>query len=352
MLSVLTSKPAGRDEPMGAMAMRPTKHTLASIIGLGALGVAAYAARRRGRRPRPAGVNRIVLLAFVRTPRGARPHAQPFASRVTRQVRVTRADAASEPGTAPVSYVPLALPAAAGDRGSTWPRPERSAPEPPARDQHTWDPHAQDQHTQGQQLLERIERSFREMYLNLISIIQGVAFGFLAEQVLAARTMGAGGWLAFGICFLMIVAVWQEYMVGSTTFAWTPSLLDTFVPFAIGVTEFLLIGAMTSSAAAFLTRLGIFLATGAAAYGNWLLHARSGTAFNQAAYAVLRTYVLFGTAYCLFLVAAVPALLWLGTLAGLGDVTLLAIGLTLVLPLFGHSVLNWSWRLHRIRTRL
>ena len=40
---------------------------------------------------------------------------------------------------------------------------------------------------------------------------------------------------------LIIMGVWYEYMMGSLTLRWIPSIFDSIIPFLLGFTEFLMI---------------------------------------------------------------------------------------------------------------
>jgi len=92
------------------------------------------------------------------------------------------------------------------------------------------------------ELVSRLESSFRDVYLQLLSIIQGVAFGFLATITLSRRSsLNAVEWWALLASLVLVLTVWQDYMVGSTAFAWIPTLLDTIIPFGLGVAEFAMI---------------------------------------------------------------------------------------------------------------
>jgi hypothetical protein len=94
----------------------------------------------------------------------------------------------------------------------------------------------------GDELMVRVEASFRDLYLQLLSIIQGFAFGFLATTTLEHKgQLDPAEWVALAGCLATIVVVWQDYMVGATAFAWVPTLLDTIVPFGLGIAEFAMI---------------------------------------------------------------------------------------------------------------
>lgn len=200
------------------------------------------------------------------------------------------------------------------------------------------------------EVIKQLEESFRDLYLTLISIIQGVTVAFLAEHLFAAPHPTTSQWLAYVVCFLVMVVVWMEYMVGSCAFTWIPTLLDSVIPFSLGMAQFPLIIAARESAGAFLTRLAIFLAVGVVAYGNWLYHARHGGSLNQHSRPILCRYVIFGSTACLATLAVVVVLVVLHNAGvGISDTALLATALVVVQPLFLHSLRDWSWALSRIR---
>lgn len=198
-------------------------------------------------------------------------------------------------------------------------------------------------------VIKQLEESFREMYLTLVSIIQGVTFGFLADRLFTTPHPTTEQWLAYAVCFLMMVVVWMEYMVGSTAFTWIPTLLDSIVPFGLGMAEVPLIIAARMDAGTFLTRLAIFLAVGLLAYTNWLYHAAHGGELNRHSYPILGHYVRFGTVACSATLVVTLAFVALRN-AGIevSDVGFLVATLVLVQPLFLHSIRDWTIALHRI----
>ena len=201
-------------------------------------------------------------------------------------------------------------------------------------------------------VIRQLEESFREMYLALVSIIQGFTSAFLAERLFADPRPTVEQWLAYAICFMMMITVWMEYMVGSTAFTWIPTLLDSIIPFGLGMAEVPLIIGARMDASAFLIRLAAFLTVGLLAYLNWLYHAAHGGELNRHSYPILGRYVRFGTVSCLVLIATTVALVALRNAdIGFGDVSALVAALVLVQPLFLHSIYDWTIVLNRIRSR-
>lgn len=214
-------------------------------------------------------------------------------------------------------------------------------------------PTPNDSHPQGQdasQLTDRVESAFREVYLTLISIIQGVTFGFLAASAFSDPTPNRDQWIAYAICLIAIVVVWQEYMVGATAFTWTPTVLDSVVPFGIGILEFLLVASARQGVGAFLASFTAYFGAGMLAYGNWLFHARRGVDLNRKiSYPRLGRYVRFGTTICIVNFVASFGLYWFHRLyTSVNDVIYLIVALSLMLPLFLHSIVNWNIPLRKI----
>jgi hypothetical protein len=199
------------------------------------------------------------------------------------------------------------------------------------------------------ELVDRIESAFRDVYLTLISIIQGVAFSFLAASAFSDPHPNLNQWIAYTICLISIIVVWQEYMVGATAFTWTPSIFDSVVPFGLGIVEFLLIANVKRGTEAFLVCFAIFLGVGIVGYGNWLFHARRGADLNKKiSYPILGRYVRFGTTTCTLAFVALLGLLWAHGPIDLSDTVFLLTALGLFSPLFFHSIFNWSLPLYRI----
>jgi hypothetical protein len=199
-------------------------------------------------------------------------------------------------------------------------------------------------------LTERVELAFRDVYLTLISIIQGVTFGFLATSAFGSSTPNRNQWIAYAICFIAIILVWQEYMVGATAFTWTPTVLDSVVPFGIGILEFLLIASVRQGVGAFLASFAAYFGAGIVAYGNWLFHARRGVDLNtKISYPRLGRYVRFGVITCAAnFVVSVGFIGARHIFAGINDVVYLIMALSLMVPLFVHSIFNWNIPLRKI----
>lgn len=124
--------------------------------------------------------------------------------------------------------------------------------------------------------VQRIEAAFRDVYLTLVSIIQGVALGFLVQQVGDGYhdiDLDRAGRIV--TIFAAIVIIWQEYAVGSTMYAWIPGTIDAVVPFLLGAAEGLMIAALDAPVAEFLAIFATTVAVGLAAAVNYARHAKA-----------------------------------------------------------------------------
>jgi hypothetical protein len=121
---------------------------------------------------------------------------------------------------------------------ATQPSADVSSDPPPRSDSVSSDPEIE-------RFVDRIENSFREIYLTIIGIVQGVALGYLAITIVDDyQTLGVDrrGRIVGIILFFLIC--WQEYMVGSCAFSWVPTILDSIAPFLLGLAEFFVIAAI------------------------------------------------------------------------------------------------------------
>jgi len=89
---------------------------------------------------------------------------------------------------------------------------------------------------------ERVKRTYSSGYLTLVSIIQAIIFGYfivtLGENFTDITPLKA---LISLSTFLVIIIIWNEYMIGSTTLRYIPRLTESSLPFLVGFTEFLII---------------------------------------------------------------------------------------------------------------
>jgi heme exporter protein D len=102
----------------------------------------------------------------------------------------------------------------------------------------------------------------------------------------------------------------------------------------------------------FLMRFVLFVGVNATGYANWFVRAKWGGEFNRASYQALGGYVRFGVTYSLAACVMSLGLLWAYSLNSANrDWLYLAVSLATVLPLFVHSIWQWSVPLHGIHRR-
>jgi hypothetical protein len=85
---------------------------------------------------------------------------------------------------------------------------------------------------------QRLKGQLAPAYLTLTSIIQGVAFAFLAARVEATYAQfDATDWLLTIATFVSFLTLWNEYLMQVLMFVWVPTLVDSLVPFAFLASE-------------------------------------------------------------------------------------------------------------------
>jgi len=132
----------------------------------------------------------------------------------------------------------------------------------------------------------RMGESFPSIYLTIISIIQGVALGILANQIdklffhPAQGTTLARAWFLivpyciFSFSSILIVAYQYAWFIG--LFKWSPTFWDIFFPFILGLSEIMPIFFLDNPAAWMLCT-SIFSFTGILAWRNTLIHCTTYT---------------------------------------------------------------------------
>lgn len=111
--------------------------------------------------------------------------------------------------------------------------------------------------------------AFAVTYLTLLSIIQGVALAALFAKVdsLVARHLFHAPQIILSLgVFLAIVAVWNQYQMGLHLYTWTANLIDAFIPFTLGLFEFIMISGLEYGVAAVLVANGLLFLTGIIAF--------------------------------------------------------------------------------------
>ncbi len=100
-------------------------------------------------------------------------------------------------------------------------------------------------------IMNRFEQRARELqpaiYLTLGGIIQSLALGFLLSRAFTEdAVLDLRFWVQFVTALLILILVWHEYAVGLIAFSWTWSVIDSAVPFLLGIAEFFLISRLAA----------------------------------------------------------------------------------------------------------
>lgn len=97
-------------------------------------------------------------------------------------------------------------------------------------------------------LYNHIMELFPTYYMTLMSILQATALSYLIVSMksgilddLFKGTIDPPVVVMFLNSTLVIIEIWYEYMMGALAYRWTPTILDSLIPFLLGFSEFLLI---------------------------------------------------------------------------------------------------------------
>lgn len=143
----------------------------------------------------------------------------------------------------------------------------------------------------------RASEGFSTAYTTLLSIVQGIALGLLAQQAstkLHADTVrgDAHFWLACGAVLASVIVVSYMYNWFTVMLRWTPNVLDTVIPFALGLAEIALVYAI-GQRQAWLIALVVFETVGLLAFFNSAVRCRRDLFADETAHRRVRS-LLYG----------------------------------------------------------
>lgn len=125
----------------------------------------------------------------------------------------------------------------------------------------------------------RVDKSFSDVYLTFLSIIQGVALGILAMEIFGDKDIIGNVNFAFVsrsfISFLIIVVVAYEYTLMVGVFRWSPTIVDALIPFVLGLCEIIPMFHL-KDLPWWSHCTGVFFSVGAVTLFNTLCHCRPG----------------------------------------------------------------------------
>ncbi len=97
---------------------------------------------------------------------------------------------------------------------------------------------------------ELIADYFPNIYLAVISLLQGIALSQLVPIFLTYVEVAEDPWLDIHLLpillmLLIIFTIWHHYAISIFFLRWFPNIIDTLVPFLVGVAQFVLISYLT-----------------------------------------------------------------------------------------------------------
>ena len=93
---------------------------------------------------------------------------------------------------------------------------------------------------------ELITEYYPNIYLSVMSLMQGIALSQLVPIILTYLDIVQLPWskiqiLPLAIMLLIIFIVWHHYAISIFFLRWFPNIMDTVIPFIIGIGQFILI---------------------------------------------------------------------------------------------------------------
>jgi hypothetical protein len=192
---------------------------------------------------------------------------------------------------------------------------------------------------------QRLRGQLAPAYLTLTSIIQGVAFSFLAVRVEATYAQfNATDWLLTIATFVGFLTLWNEYLMQVLVFVWVPTLVDSLVPFAFLASELFTAHFVYNDLRNWLLALGLTFVVGTVAQIVTSMQARTLPEENRDVARALtplgRVRAVLGTVILVFCLAA-----WaLYDVLRLGQVQIVVAlaALVAIIVFLGSSVPYWN----------
>jgi hypothetical protein len=198
----------------------------------------------------------------------------------------------------------------------------------------------------------RLKASYGPTYLTILSVIQAVAMGDLAQVVAGGyQRFTTVQWVLTFNTFGVLIIIWNAYSVQSTLWGWIPDVRDSAAPFVVGALELYLNHTIRVSLSAWLVAVALVGVAGAA--GTLHIYWRASREPEQLE--LLRQVERYIRLYVAYLLAGGAALLALAWLCADERLTLLvrrdefAGGLGLGVALFSALALGGGvYVLHRL----
>jgi hypothetical protein len=116
-----------------------------------------------------------------------------------------------------------------------------------------------------QTVYRRLKSSYGPTYLTILSVIQAVAMGDLAQVVAGSyHYFTPVQWVLTFNTFGVLIIIWNAYSVQSTLWGWIPDVRDSATPFLVGALELYLNHTIIVSLSAWLVAVSLVGVAGAA----------------------------------------------------------------------------------------
>jgi hypothetical protein len=111
---------------------------------------------------------------------------------------------------------------------------------------------------------QRLKESYSPTYLTILSVVQAVAMGDLAQVVAASyQDFTLVQWALTFNTFGVLIITWNVFSVQSALWGWIPDVRDSAVPFIVGALELFLNHTITVSLSAWLIAISLIAIAGA-----------------------------------------------------------------------------------------
>jgi hypothetical protein len=110
----------------------------------------------------------------------------------------------------------------------------------------------------------RLKESYSPTYLTILSVVQAVAMGDLAQVVAASyQDFTLVQWALTFNTFGVLIITWNVFSVQSALWGWIPDVRDSAVPFVVGALELFLNHSIVVSLSAWLVAVSLIAIAGA-----------------------------------------------------------------------------------------
>jgi hypothetical protein len=110
----------------------------------------------------------------------------------------------------------------------------------------------------------RLKESYSPTYLTILSVVQAVAMGDLAQVVAASyQDFTLVQWALTFNTFGVLIITWNVFSVQSALWGWIPDVRDSAVPFVVGALELFLNHSIVISLSAWLVAVSLIAIAGA-----------------------------------------------------------------------------------------